>query len=152
MADPISDKIIALYNKLEAQINTKADASALDGYVAKANLAASLKYDTSDRTISGGYVTLVDRTVNRIVVSSTLSSLTVNFPSAVSGKTRDFFMRIELGSGVSITNLNFPAGVTFENGDGELPEVAEGETTLLYFSETKANTFLLKGEALSTAS
>lgn len=148
MADSLKDKIKQLYNQLQSEIDDKADLSVLSGYVAKNELPGYLRYTIKAKSISGNAVTVEDRTVNKVVVNSSQASLAVNFPPAITGKSRDFYIRFELGSGVTITNLNFPQGVTFENGDGEMPEVAEG-TTLLYFAETDEDKFLVKGEVLT---
>ena len=76
----------------------------------------------------------------------------IGFPSIENGKSRDFFMRLELGNNISVSNLSFPQGTSFENSDGEMPNIEDGMTTLLYFSETKQNVFLVKGETLMAIS
>ncbi|MBQ1428369.1 MAG: hypothetical protein IIZ06_01755, partial [Kiritimatiellae bacterium] len=52
------------------------------------------RYSLVTKTINNGAVTLDDRAINAVAVSSSLASLTVNFPTATSGKVRDFAMRL----------------------------------------------------------
>ena len=67
------------------------------------------------------------------------------------GKVRDFLLRLVLGADMA-PEVSF-AGGRFENAAGEIPAIAttttEGgtATTLLYFTETAAGVFLVKGEA-----
>ncbi len=43
--------------------------------------------------------------------------------------------------------------ITFENADGEAPEIgADGAATILYFTETASGVFLVKGEVVQTIS
>lgn len=117
----------------------------------KAN-ASDLRYALTTKTIDNGAVTLDDRAINAVAVSSSLASLTVNFPTATSGKARDFGLRLTVASGVTTApELALPQGVTCENADGEAPEIgADGAATILYFTETASGVFLVKGEVLQT--
>ena len=112
------------------------------------------RYALTTKTISNGAVTLDDRAINAVAVSSSLASLTVNFPTATSGKARDFGLRLSVASGITTApELVLPQGITFENADGEVPEIgADGAATILYFTETTAGVFLVKGEVVTAIS
>ena len=124
-----------------------------------AALKKNLRYSFNDVTVSNGSTTLADRAVNRLQLSSSLAGLNVVFPAAAyATKARDFFLRIDLGSGVSLLDVSFslPSGeqntLYLENSSGELPEIPEGGSTILYFSETTSGRFLVKAEELMTIS
>ena len=103
-------------------------------------------------------VTLADRAANRVAITAAIDELRLTFPAAVSGKVRDFGLRVEVGDGTAA--LAAPAlvpvaasseTVTLENSDGAIPALADGTdtatgVTLLYFSETSPGKFLVKGE------
>ena len=105
-------------------------------------------------TVTYGEATLADRTANRVEVTAAIAELRLTFPAAVSGKVRDFGLRVEVGTGsaaLAAPALVPPAGVTLENSDGAIPALADGTATavgvtLLYFSETAPGKFLAKGE------
>jgi hypothetical protein len=136
---------------------TAAKVSAYDGYAAtiagKAD-AADLRYALVTKAIDNGAVSLDDRAINAVAVSSSLASLTVNFPAATSGKARDFGVRLTVASGITTApQLVLPQGVVCENADGTAPEIgADGAATILYFTETAAGVFLVKGEVVQTIS
>ena len=111
-------------------------------------------YKLVTKTISNGAVTLDDRAINAVAVSSSLASLTVNFPTATSGKARDFGLRLTVASGITTApELALPQGVVCENADGEAPEIgADGAATILYFTETASGVFLVKGEVVTAIS
>ena len=124
-----------------------------------AALKKNLRYSFNDVTVSNGSTTLADRAVNRLQLSSSLAGLNVVFPAAAyATMARDFFLRIDLGSGVSLLDVSFslPSGeqntLYLENSSGELPEIPEGGSTILYFSETTSGRFLVKAEELMTIS
>ena len=96
--------------------------------------------------------TLADRACNAVAVLSPLASLTINFPSATSGRVRDFELRLKVASGVTTApELVLPQGATCENAAGEAPEIGvDGATTILYFTETADYVFLVKGEVVQT--
>lgn len=110
------------------------------------------RYSLTTKTIDNGAVTLDDRAINAVAVSSSLASLTINFPTATSGKARDFGLRLTVASGITTApQIVLPQGVTCENADGEAPEIgADGAATILYFTETASGVFLVKGEVLQT--
>jgi hypothetical protein len=120
---------------------------------------ADIPYDLGTKTISNNAVTLDDRAANSVMISATLSpsTLTINFPTATSGKLRDFAMRLNIAAGVTAPEIAWPQGVTLENDGGEVPEIADGGTggssTILYFSEMENDgttaKFLVKGETLT---
>ena len=117
-------------------------------------LTSAIPYALVTKTITNGAVSLDDRAINAVAVSSSLASLTVNFPTATSGKARDFGLRLTVASGITTApELALPQGVTCENADGEAPEIgADGAATILYFTETAAGVFLVKGEVVTAIS
>ena len=114
----------------------------------------AVPYALVTKTITNGAVTLDDRAINAVAVSSSLASLTVNFPTATSGKVRDFGLRLTVASGITTApELALPKGVVCENADGEAPEIgADGAATILYFTETASGVFLVKGEVVTAIS
>ena len=114
----------------------------------------AVPYALVTKTITNGAVSLDDRAINAVEVSSSLASLTVNFPTATSGKARDFGLRLTVASGITTApELALPQGVTCENADGEAPEIgADGAATILYFTETASGVFLVKGEVVTAIS
>ena len=112
------------------------------------------RYPLVAKTIDNGAVTLDDRAMNAVAVSSALASLTINFPTATSGKVRDFGLRLTVASGITTApELALPQGVVCENADGEAPEIgADGAATILYFTETASGVFLVKGEVVTAIS
>lgn len=117
-------------------------------------LKDNIPYSLVTKTISNGAVSLDDRAINAVAVSSSLASLTVNFPTATSGKARDFGLRLTVASGITTApELALPQGVTCENADGAAPEIgADGAATILYFTETASGVFLVKGEVVTAIS
>ena len=117
------------------------------------------RYSLVTKTINNGAVSLDDRASNAVTISATLSpnTLTINFPTAPTGKLRDFAMRLNIAAGVTAPEIAWPQGVTLENNGGEVPEIADGGTggssTILYFSESENNgttaKFTVKGETLT---
>ena len=73
---------------------------------------------------------------------------------------RDFELRVEVGIGAAALTAPAlvavaPTGetITLENADGSMPTLADGTATakgvtVLYFSETAAGKFLVKGEEM----
>jgi len=132
-----------------------------DSTIPAANVAVKgeIPYILVTKTISNNAVTLDDRASNAVTISATLSpnTLTINFPTAPTGKLRDFAMRLNIAAGVTAPEIAWPQGVTLENNGGEVPEIADGGTggssTILYFSETENNgttaKFLVKSETLA---
>lgn len=139
------------------------------GYVT----TAALRYDlptnataintASQETVEGetvnyGAATLADRTGNRVSVTAALDELRVTFPPAVSGKLRDFGLRVEVGTGSAALTAPAlvpvaPTGETIklENNAKQIPALADGTAeakgvTLLYFSESAPGVFFAKGE------
>lgn len=132
-----------------------------DSLIPAANVAlkGEIPYALVTKTITNGAVSLDDRASNSVTVSATLSpnTLTINFPTAPTGKLRDFAMRLNIAAGVTAPEIAWPQGVTLENNGGEVPEIADGGTggssTILYFSESENNgttaKFTVKGETLT---
>ena len=141
--------------------------------VQPAALAGAVRYDlpasvtniadATQEEVEGGTIiyyaeaTLADRKANWLVVTTALDELRLTFPAAVSGKVRDFGLRLEISSQLTAPALVLPNGVTMGNPDGAIPEVADGGdndngVTLLYFSENAPDKFLVKGEEVKEVS
>ena len=122
--------------------------------------SSSVQTDNTDpnNPISYAGVTLADRTANVVQIDVAIDELRVMLPGATGGKVRDLGLVIIVGDGTAA--LAAPAIVVFGesagpvelmNHDGAVPELADGTTTtqgitVLYFSELKSATFLVKGE------
>lgn len=110
--------------------------------------------EVEGETVNYGAAALADRTANRVSITAAIAELRLTFSAAVSGKVRDFGLRVEVGDGTAALTapaLVPPAGVTLENADGAIPALADGAATakgvtLLYFSETAPGVFVVKGE------
>lgn len=149
-----------------------------DTAVQPAALAGAVRYDlpadatvissASSEEIEGatvyyGEATLADRTANRVAITAEIAELRLTFPAAVSGKVRDFGLRVEVGDGTAALTAPAlvpvePTGetITLENPDAAIPALADGAAdakgvTLLYFSETAPGKFLVKGEQVKEA-
>ena len=111
-------------------------------------------------TVYYGAATLADRTANiiQVTAATALDELRITFPSATSGKVRDFGLRVEIGTGSAALAAPAlvpvaPTGETIkiENNAKEIPALADGTATakgvtLLYFSENAPGVFVVKGE------
>lgn len=118
-----------------------------------------LRYDLVTKTIDEfGIVILDDHAINAVEVYSALATLTIACPAATNGKVRDFGLRLTISAGVTAPELSLNAGevAEFETSDGEIPVIADGgtdgSTNILYFTETAANTFLVKAETVKAIS
>lgn len=143
-----------------AAVPNKADASALR-YDLPTNATAintASQETVEGETVNYGAATLADRTGNRVSITAALDELRVAFPPAVSGKLRDFGLRVEVGTGSAA--LTAPALVPvaqngetlkLENNAKKIPALADGTAaakgvTLIYFSESAPGVFFAKGE------
>ena len=158
-AATVGGLLLALAAAVAALKRTKADASAL-----RYDLAAETVIDTASQetvegeTVNYGEATLADRTANRVSITAALDELRVTFPPAVSGKLRDFGLRVEVGTGSAALTAPAivpvaPTGETIklENNAKQIPALADGAAaakgvTLLYFSESAPGVFFAKGE------
>ena len=151
--------LIALAAAVAALKRTKADASALRYDLASETVITTASQETVEgETVNYGGATLADRTGNRVSITATLDELRVTFPPAVSGKLRDFGLRVEVGTGSAALTAPAivpvaPTGETIklENNAKQIPALADGEAaakgvTLLYFSESAPGVFFAKGE------
>ena len=154
-----NSKALMTSGNIKTALDLKADASNI--YY---DLGTPIVIDTaSSETVEGetvtyGEATLADRTANRVTVAAAIAELRLTFPAAVSGKVRDFGLRVEIGTGSAALTAPAlvpiaPTGETIklENNATEIPALADGTATakgvtLLYFSETAPGVFLVKGE------
>ena len=145
-----------------ADVANKADAAALRYDLGTAQVIDSEAVETDstdpENPIDYGEATMADRTANLVVITAAIDELRLAFPDAVSGKIRDFELRVVVDASDSATDIAAPAlvlpqGVTPENPDATMPTIegaAAGETsaTLLYLSENAPGVFVCKGEAM----
>ena len=142
-----------------AAVPNKADASALRYDLASETEITTASQETVEgATVNYGEATLADRTGNRVSITATLDELRITFPPAVSGKLRDFGLRVEVGTGSAALTAPAivpvaPTGETIklENNAKQIPALADGAAaakgvTLLYFSESAPGVFFVKGE------
>lgn len=142
-----------------AAVPNKADASALRYDLASETEITTASQETVEgETVNYGEATLADRTGNRVSITATLDELRVTFPPAVSGKLRDFGLRVEVGTGSAALTAPAivpvaPTGemIKLENNAKQIPALADGAAaakgvTLLYFSESAPGVFFAKGE------
>jgi hypothetical protein len=121
-------------------------------------IASASQEVVEGETVTYGAATLADRTANRVAITAEIAELRITFPAAISGKVRDFGLRVEVGDGTAALTAPAlvpvePTGETIklENPDAAIPALADGAAdakgvTLLYFSETSPGVFLVKGE------
>lgn len=160
-SNPNCDKPLASEAEAEALRTGKADVSAIPYSLGTPIVIDTASLETVEgETVYYGAATLADRTANIIQVTAAtpLDELRIMFPSATSGKVRDFGLRVEIGTGSAALAAPAlvpiaPTGETIklENADGTIPELADGTATakgvtLLYFSETSPGVFVVKGE------
>ena len=132
--------------------------SDLTGVATEAYVDGKVRYDMPAAVAlvaENDAATLVcaDRAVTNATIAAGFSTLNLTFPDAISGKVRDFYLRIVVAAGESAPVLSIPQSITIENPDGAVPEIADGETsaastTLVWFSETAPNVFTAKSETV----
>lgn len=124
----------------------------IDGYPLRYSIPASVALTATNDEAT---LVLADRAVTNATIATGFSTLNLTFPTAISGKVRDFYLRITVAAGESAPAMVLPQGITTETPDGSLPTIADGgtsaaSTTIVYFSETLAGTFIVKAETVTT--
>ena len=163
-ATTVGALLLALAAAVAALRKSKADVSALRYDLGTEIAISSASTEVVEgETVAYGEATLADRVANRVAITTAIDELRLTFPAAVSGKVRDFGLRVEVGtSSAALTAPSLvpvaPTGetITLENADGGIPALADGAAdakgvTLLYFSETAPGVFLVKGEEVKEA-
>lgn len=113
-------------------------------------LAANEKtsYEIKNLKIEDNVVSLYDRAMNNLALSG--EAVTVKVPDIIPGKARDFLLRVEASLD---TEIKFSGAEAFE---GDHPDVlmppAAGETIVYFFTETKADVFLVARRKVVSAS
>lgn len=153
--------------KLDAQSQTtiKAAIAAVEAALPY-SLATAVTIDTAQTDTSGGStvnygaVTCANRTDHPVAITATLDELRITFPAAVANHLRDFYLRVDVGTGsAALTAPTIvpvaPTGetITIEAPGGTMPVLADGTatakgTTMLYFSETAPGKFWAKAETI----
>ena len=133
------------YSVLDAIADITQDMEAI-----RANLRYALDAEPRDPNSETGKYALDDRTANWIQPDG--ASVTLVFPEPVDGRLRDFEVYVEsLDSGtgnLSLTCEGYDSSdvLVLGNGGGSVPDIPLGGDTVLYFSEVKEGSFILKGE------
>lgn len=99
-------------------------------------------YDSQDATELSFYSYDTDATIVASLVTpyeTDVSSLAI--PPAVTGRSRDFMVRLAMPE--HVTMFFWPSGVDYETEDGQMPDVSEPGVYLLAFTETGAGRFAL---------
>lgn len=104
-----------------------------------AALSEKTSYAIKNLAIENNAVTLSDRAMNNLTLTG--EAVTVKVPDIIPGKARDFLLRVEASLD---TEIKFSGAEAFE---GDHPDVlmppAAGETIVYFFTETKADVFLV---------
>jgi len=81
-------------------------------------------------------VTLTDRAINVVSLSSTATGIRLVFPAAQTGKVRDFLVRLTLTETNDVVpSVTFPADVAYETEGGEWPDLTEAGTYIVRLTE-----------------
>lgn len=148
-------------NQATAMAAIASVAAALPYALATAVTIDSAQTDTSGgTTINYGAVTCANRTDHPVAITAALDELRITFPAAVANHVRDFYLRIDVGTGSAALTAPAivpvaPTGetITVEAPGGTMPVLADGTatakgTTMLYFSETAPGKFWAKAETI----
>ena len=122
------------WDKLVAMFRNMADGSAV----------AKSQYDLNRVITANGHAAVKDRAMN--VVSLSGESVTLSMPDMIPGKARDFLVRVEASGECSVS---FTGCEAFEGEDGALDPPSDGETVVYFFTETKADVFMVARKVLA---
>lgn len=125
---------------VQTAVAGKADAALLRYAFASPTTTASTT-TTTDDTLSA---TLTDRAINTISVASGVTTLNLTFPAEVSGRARDFFVRIvTAGTDLAAVGLTDGSGAAdIEIGASDLADWNKAGTHLVLFTEIAAGKFM----------
>ena len=134
-------------------------------YEAKSETISTAETETiGGETIRYAALTPTNRTSTTVAVLTAIDELRITMPEApAQGESllRDFYLRVEVGDGT--TAMTAPAivlvgmsgqTITIEADGGTMPTLADGTAegkgvTLLYLTETKLNTYLVKAATIT---
>lgn len=111
--------------------------------VATGSATEKTQYDIVRVEPKDGRAQLVDRAANNLAVDG--GTTTVVMPEMVSGKARDFMLRVT-ASGENV--IAFTGAEAFEGEEGALDPPADGETVVYFFSETSSDVLLVARKAV----
>ena len=111
--------------------------------VATGSATEKTQYDIVRVEPRDGRAQLVDRAANNLSVGG--GTTTVVMPEMVSGKARDFMLRVT-ASGDNV--IAFTGAEAFEGEEGALDPPADGETVVYFFSETSSDVLLVARKAV----
>ena len=173
-ANPNRNKPVARQEDLDAaneviaqnQTTVKAAIAAVEAALPYA-LATPVTIDTAQTDTSGGTtvnygaVTCANRTDHPVAITAALDELRITFPAAVANHVRDFYLRVDVGTGSAALTAPAivpvaPTGetITVEAPGGTMPTLTDGTassvgTTMLYFTEAStAGKFMVKAEII----
>lgn len=99
--------------------------------------------DAVDAVAPSWSVTLLDRAVNTVEAGAAVTSLALVFPAAVSGKARDFLLRL-VTAGTALATISLPSGETVDFGADALAGLTgKAGVHLALFTEIAANHWLI---------
>ena len=150
LADALAGKAAAMHTHTKGDISdfpTNVGAFTNDAGYLTSHQELRYSLDAPEPTTSGT-TTAVDRAVNTIdltdATGQTITQLDVTFPASVSGKARDFFLRIKT-AGTALATVTFTDGSSaadVEIGADDLADWNKTGTHLVLFTEVAQGKFL----------
>ena len=114
--------------------------------IASASAESANRYALVSLDSSSGSAKLTDHAINTSVVSGGAVKFTV--PDIEPGKARDFMLRLKA---TAETEISFAGADAFESDDPDVfGAVYEGETVLIYFTETEGDVFSVARKNVET--
>lgn len=121
------DKLIAMFRNL-----------------AEGSAVAKSQYDLNRVIAANVRATVKDRAMNALSLNG--ESVTLSLPDMIPGKARDFLVRVEATGECAI---RFTGCEAFEGEGGALDPPSDGETVVYFFTETKADVFMVARKVLA---
>ena len=120
------DKLVAMFRNLAGSAATQKS-----------------QYDLNRIMPIDGKASLEDRAMNALALDG--ESVTLSLPDMIPGKARDFLVRIDATGECSV---RFTGCDVFEGESGALDPPGDGETVVYFFTETKADVFMVARKAV----
>jgi len=125
---------------IRTEIGRKADATLLDGYVAKEELPAAVRYSFAAATVSSGTTPtvtgLVDRAINTATLGSSVTAATITLPAATADRARDFYIDLTIEATdaptLTFTDPATSTTATIAFGADLLADIAPGYNLVLW--------------------
>ena len=120
------DKLVAMFRNLAGSAATQKS-----------------QYDLNRIMPIDGKASLEDRAMNALALDG--ESVTLSLPDMIPGKARDFLVRVDATGECSV---GFTGCDVFEGESGALDPPGDGETVVYFFTETKADVFMVARKAV----